>query len=245
MIYIQAAIGLGKTSLTKILSEQLGTKAFYENIDDIPMLNDFYSDGDKSRSENSFRLQINFILYRYKQLMEGIWLQQEKGMKNTVYDSSLSSDALMAYNLYKRNEFDEQAYNLYTDLSQTMRSNVAGHPFSGLPNLFIYLHGDFDLMLKHIQTRGRENETTDPSLVDYYKSVWKTYEAWNESEAGTAKVVVDMNKYDYVHSLEDRKHVLKQIYDKLRAIGQLRTDEYTSLMNKLDHMTLESQGDAQ
>jgi deoxyadenosine/deoxycytidine kinase len=240
---VNAPIGMGKTSLTKILTEQLGTKGFYENVDDIPMLNDFYSDGNESRSENSFRLQINFLTYRYHQLQEGIWLQQEKGMKNTIYDSSLGSDALMAYNLYKRGEFDEQAYNLYTDLSQTMLSNVSGHPFAGLPNLYIYLHGDFDLMLQHITSRGRENETTDPSLVDYYKSVWDTYESWNDSEAGTSKVVIDMNKYDFVHSLEDRKHVLKQIYDKLRAIGQLRSDEYTNLLNKLSYMTLADNGD--
>jgi len=61
---VNAPIGMGKTSLTKILTEQLGTKGFYENVDDIPMLNDFYSDGNESRSENSFRLQINITSFK-------------------------------------------------------------------------------------------------------------------------------------------------------------------------------------
>ena len=38
MIYVNAPIGIGKTSLTKILTKDLGTKGYYENVDDIPML---------------------------------------------------------------------------------------------------------------------------------------------------------------------------------------------------------------
>lgn len=41
MIYVNAPIGIGKTSLTKILTKDLGTKGYYENVDDIPMLQDF------------------------------------------------------------------------------------------------------------------------------------------------------------------------------------------------------------
>lgn len=75
MIYINSAIGFGKTSLTKILSDDLGTKAFYEKVDDMPMLKKFYSAGEKSRYSLAFQLQVAFLLYRYKQLREGLFLQ--------------------------------------------------------------------------------------------------------------------------------------------------------------------------
>lgn len=236
IIYINSPIGMGKTSLTHILTEKFGTKGFYENVDDIPMLKDFYSAGEESRSEMSFRLQIAFLNYRYQQLREGLYLQQEYNVKNTVYDSSLLSDGLMALNLYKRGEFDETAYRLYTELSQNMQANVSGHPFTGLPNLVIYLHGDFDLMLKHIVKRGREMEALDPDLINYYKSVWETYEAWNESFGGTSKIVIDMNQYDFVNNIEDRIVVLREIYKTLRDLGQLSSVQYTELERDLESM---------
>ena len=137
MIYIQAPIGVGKTELTKFLTKDLSTTGFYEKVDDMPMLKEFYSEGSKSRDDKSFALQIAFLNYRYKQLREAIFLQETKGMRNTVFDSSLLSDSLMAFNLYKRGEFPEVMYNLYIDLNRNMVDNVAGHPFNGTPDLIV------------------------------------------------------------------------------------------------------------
>lgn len=108
MIYVNAPISGGKTSLTRLLSEDLGTKAFYEKVEDMPMLKKFYSAGENSRLELAFPLQIGFLNYRYKQLREGLYLAESKNMHNTIYDSSLLSDGLMALNLYKRGSFQKK-----------------------------------------------------------------------------------------------------------------------------------------
>ena len=71
-IYINGPIALGKTSLAKILAKDLGTKAFLEHPEKIPLLNSFYDDGKVSRELKSFAVQIEFLDYRYQQLMEGI-----------------------------------------------------------------------------------------------------------------------------------------------------------------------------
>ena len=126
MIYINAAIGIGKTSLAKILSKDLGTKAFLEEPEKIPLLSSFYGDGNISREMKSFAVQIEFLDYRYEQLLEGMYLKQE-GMNNTVYDSSLISDGIMSRNLYNRGEFPEILYKDYLRLNNNMQQNVAGH----------------------------------------------------------------------------------------------------------------------
>lgn len=232
MIYINAPIGVGKTSLVKILTKDLGTKGFYENVDDIPMLKEFYSAGESSRNDLSFALQINFLNYRYAQLREGLHLAEHHGMRNTVYDSSLLSDSLMALNLYKRGEFPETMFDLYQELNANMVANVSGHPFHGLPDLIVYLDAPFELMLDHIKLRGRDMEVQDPALVDYYKSVWETYRHWYEGYSQSPVLRIDMSKYDFVNNIDDRNEVLDQIESRLVTLGQLHQDDFDAIKAK-------------
>lgn len=231
MIYINAAIGAGKTSLTELLVKDLGTKGYYEKVDNMPMLTKFYSAGKDSRYQLAFALQCAFLNLRYQQLREGLYLAEEKGQRNLVYDSSLLSDGLMAKNLFKRGEFPKEEYNLYLELAQNMQANVSGHPFSGFPNLVVYLDIPFDLMLQHITGRARAMEVTDPSLIDYYKSVWKTYRHWADSYSQSAMVTIDMSKYDFVNDLADREAVLDLIEHKLIEIGQLTQADYDKIIS--------------
>lgn len=232
MLYINGAIGSGKTSLAKILSNDLQTHAYLEDPTKIPLLNDFYSDGGMSRELQSYAVQIEFLYYRYDQLLKGIH-DQEMGMRNVVYDSSLISDGLMSKNLYNRGEFPEQLYTDYRKLSRIMQTNVAGHPFHG-PDLMICLQLPFDLMLKHIEHRGRKMETTDPKLKDYYHSVWEIYQAWSLSYPDKI-LSVDLSKYDFVHNEHDRMHVLEQIEHEMLINGLLNQKQFADLHEK--HLT--------
>ncbi len=49
VIVLSGPIGAGKSSLTGILSNYLGTKPFYESVDDNPVLPLFYADPKKIR----------------------------------------------------------------------------------------------------------------------------------------------------------------------------------------------------
>ncbi|SUP52542.1 Deoxyguanosine kinase [Weissella viridescens] len=44
MIVLSGTIGAGKTSLTTMLAEHLGSNAYYESVDDNPILPLFYDD---------------------------------------------------------------------------------------------------------------------------------------------------------------------------------------------------------
>lgn len=228
MIYINAPIGIGKSSLTTLLANDLKTKAFYENVEGLPMLKKFYASGEASRYALAFPLQVAFLNYRYQQLREGLHLAEVKGMKNTVYDSSLLSDGLMALNLYKRGEFPKEEFRLYQELSQNMQANVSGHPFRGLPDVVIYLKSSFDLMLNHISARGRAMEAIDDDKCAYYHSVWETYNNWYDSYSQSPVITIDMDKYDYVNNEKDRFKVLNYIERNLNELGLLSDTELSA-----------------
>ena len=66
MIVLAGTIGAGKTSLTQMLAEHLGTKAYYESVDDNPILPLFYQDPQKY----GFLLQIYFLNRRLDEIKE-------------------------------------------------------------------------------------------------------------------------------------------------------------------------------
>lgn len=230
MIYINAPIGVGKTSLAKILSMDLGVKAFLEDVTKIPYLSEFYADGSKSRDDKAFTLQIAFINYRFSQLKQGLYLMEhDPKQRNVVYDSSLMSDRLMAGNLHDRGEFPDRQFELYQALNQNMVTDVAAHPFNGIPDLVIYLDAPFDLMMQQINARGRDMETADKSLVDYYKSVWEKYRSWYASYYESPVIRIDMSKYDFVNDPDNQAEVLTQIEEKLRQLSLLSNDDAATL----------------
>lgn len=227
MIFINAPIAIGKTSLAKFLSKDLGTHAFLEVPEKIPLLNDFYSDGKISRELKSFAVQIEFLDYRYEQLMQGVFLAQE-GENNTVYDSSLISDATMSKNLYNRGEFPEILYKDYLRLNNVMQRNVSGHPFMG-PDLIVYLEAPFEQMLENINKRGRKMETTDSKLVEYYKSVWNIYRDWYQSYGQTPVLKIDVGGIDFVNNVEERDAILNKIEEELVELGKLTQSEFEQI----------------
>ena len=110
-----------------------------------------------------------------------------------------------------------------------MISDVAAHRFNGIPDLIIYLDAPFEVMLDHIKLRGREMETEDPKLVDYYKSVWETYSHWYQGYSQSSVLRIDMCKYDFVNSIEDRNTVLNLIEQRLVELGKLSEFEFEKI----------------
>ncbi|AYW48056.1 deoxynucleoside kinase [Tetragenococcus osmophilus] len=221
MIYIMGTIAAGKTSLAKILANDLQAPVYYEDVENngliLNMLEKFYSSGEKSRKSNGVILQIAFLAFRYQQLRQAITQQ------NAVMDSSLESDFVMASQLHDHGEIGEEDFNVYVTLSQEMQANVNGIPWNGLPDLVIYLKIDSDHAINEIQKRGREMESTkrEPGLTDYYHRVHHAYEKWANGYPPTLLLTIDREKYDYVNNQKDQEIVLDLIETKLKDIGKL------------------------
>lgn len=221
MIYIMGTIAAGKTSLAKILANDLQAPVYYEDVENngliLNMLEKFYSSGEKSRKSNGAILQIAFLTFRYQQLRQAITQQ------NAVMDSSLESDFVMASQLHDHGEIGEEDFNVYVTLSQEMQANVNGIPWNGLPDLVIYLKIDSDHAINEIQKRGRNMENTkrEPGLIDYYHRVHHAYEKWANGYPPTLLLTIDREKYDYVNNQKDQNAVLDLIENKLKDIGKL------------------------
>jgi len=232
MIYILSSIGGGKSSLTKILSDTLDSNAYYERVDDMPMLKEYYSAGDASRKQLSFQLQIAFLNYRYTQLRHAIVEH------NAVMDSSLLSDNIMASAIHKRGEMTDTAFDLYQNLSMNMNANVNGHEFHGFPDLIVYLDISVDQEIDQIQQRGRDMEDIrkDPELVDYYHSINQAYKDWYDGYVQSPVLKIDMSETDFVNSLEDRTRVLTKIESRLIELGMLNKTEQINFEHKVFEM---------
>ena len=65
-IAIEGVIGVGKTSLAKMLTEKLSAKLVLEKFEENPFLEDFYTDPERY----AFQTQLYFLLSRYRQQLE-------------------------------------------------------------------------------------------------------------------------------------------------------------------------------
>lgn len=233
MIYILGSIGSGKTSLTRALSEDLQSPAYYEDIGGNKMIGDmlkkFYSAGKDSRKQIGAMLQVAFLTFRYQQLKKAIM------EKNAVLDSSLESDWVLASNLNRRGEIDDIDFNIYATLSQEMQSNVNGMPWNGLPDLSVYLKINPDHEIEEINHRGRKMETMDPSLVEYYHSVNKAYRNWSKGYTRSLMLTIDRDKYDFINNEQDRDSVLNLIENKLVDLGKLTPEEQEDIKKNRDN----------
>ena len=60
-IAIEGPIGVGKTSLVKLLAEKLSARTILEQFEENPFLADFYDDPERF----AFQTQLYFLLQRY------------------------------------------------------------------------------------------------------------------------------------------------------------------------------------
>ena len=215
VITIAGFIGGGKSSLAKILSEHLNSEAFYESVDDNPILPLFYTASKEEISLNRypFLLQLWFLNTRFKSIKRALT------NKNNVLDRSIYEDLYFCQVNYELGRISELEFEIYKSLLNNMLEELDELPKKA-PDLMIYLKGNFETFLSRIVGRGREYEL-DEELYDYYYKLWQGYDNWIQEYYTLSEIVViDIDKYDYVNNQEDKKKVLKLITDALNTINE-------------------------
>lgn len=215
VITIAGFIGGGKSSLAKILSEHLSSEAFYESVDDNPILPLFYTASKEEISLNRypFLLQLWFLNTRFKSIKRALT------NKNNVLDRSIYEDLYFCQVNYELGRISELEFKIYKSLLNNMLEELDELPKKA-PDLMIYLKGNFETFLSRIVGRGREYEL-DEELYDYYYKLWQGYDNWIQEYYTLSEIVViDIDKYDYVNNQEDKKEVLKLITDALNTINE-------------------------
>lgn len=214
LVEVLGSFGAGKTSLTELLRDELGFETYIEDPERVPILKDFYKYGGESRKHFSFAVQVAWLTERFAQIKKAV--KDDKA----VIDGSLIADSVVYKVIKDRGETIPEEYDVYLKLLHTMMSDRALSPHGPYPDLFIYLDIDKDHEVENIFKRGREMETQDEALVEYYHSINKGFKNWYNGFSQAPVLRIDMDKYDFVNNPEDRLEVLQMIKDKLHALGE-------------------------
>lgn len=228
-------IGSGKSSLTKILSANLGTKAFYEPVENNPVLPLFYEgnklveSGKATTNPYAFLLQIYFLNQRFDMIKKA--MQND----NNILDRSIYEDAIFMKMNYEQKHTTEEEWNVYNSLLNNMMEELPYASHKKHPDLMIMIKASYPVMLKDIKKRGRSYEQveSDPSLESYYKELLRYYDDWFKSYKESPILMLDRDKYDFVNNKDDKKEVLSIIYKKLYSLGSLNLEEFDKLNSKL------------
>lgn len=248
LLTLAGVVGSGKSSMTKILSEQLGTRPFYEPVTDNPVLPSFYKGneeaarkraaGDKNATNPyAYVLQMYFLNKRFAKIKQA--MQED----NNVLDRSIYEDAIFMRMNVDMGNATQVEYDVYKEtLDNMMEEYPKFSPGKKSPDLMIVIDVSYDTMIKRIKKRGREYEQieTDPSLQNYYQTLIRYYDDWKKTFDVCPLLIINGDKYDFMKNLDDRKEVLTQIYDKLLEIGSIDEQEYARLTNNLVGLVLTS-----
>jgi deoxyadenosine/deoxycytidine kinase len=199
-VAIAGNIGVGKTTLTRLLSQKLRWRAYYEKVIDNPYLAPFYDDMNRW----SFHLQIYFLSHRFKSQKEiSDWPD------SCIQDRSIYEDVeIFARTLNEQGFMTEVDYNNYRMLFTTMVD------FLRKPNLIIYLRASVDRLVERILSRGRDYEQTIDR--EYLERLGLAYERWiDEAEENGFKIlrIETENK-----NFEESEKYLKVIVDYIREM---------------------------
>ena len=137
-IAVEGTIGVGKTSLARILSEEIQGRLVLEEFEDNPFLKEFYQD----RKRWAFQTQINFLISRYYQQLR---LQQID-----MFADKIVSDYMFAKDkLFAQTSLDDNEMILYKKLANIFEKNITP------PDLVIFLQSDVDRLMENIKSRGK------------------------------------------------------------------------------------------
>lgn len=211
MVIITAGmIGVGKTTLTGLIAEHLGTKAFYEPVGENPVLPLYYKDP----KQYGFLLQIYFLNKRFAMIKKAL------DDDNNVLDRSIYEDALFTKENNAEGNITDTELGVYLNLLDNMMLDLQQLPKKA-PDLLVYAETDFETILYRIKKRGRDYEQFDnnPELESYYYKMWSAYKDWFEEYNASPKMKIDLQTYD-LDQPGNIDQVLAQIDAYLNEIRQ-------------------------
>lgn len=194
-ISIAGNIGAGKTTLTRLLTKHYGWEAHYEDVIDNPYLDDFYANMERW----SFNLQVYFLNSRFRQVVD-----IRESQKNIIQDRTIYEDAhIFAPNLNQMGLMSERDYQNYKSLFLLMEKFI--YP----PDLLVYLKGSVGTLVRNIQRRGREYESS--ISIDYLTRLNNRYNEWIENYDKGKLLVIDIDNINFVEKQEDLGFIINKI----------------------------------
>jgi deoxyguanosine kinase len=191
-IVVEGPIGVGKSSLAKILANEFQARTIFERIEDNPFLPKFY----KSRETFAFQNQTFFLLNRYQQQME--LAQHDLFNQNVVADYLFAKDQIFATLTLSAEEL-----NLYQQIYALLNTRVPK------PDLVVYLQARPEVLYKRVKKRDKKYERS--VTFEYLTEVAQAYSQYFFHYDETPLLVVNTSEIDFVASSKDLADLIKEI----------------------------------
>lgn len=198
-IAIEGVIGVGKTTLARLLKPAFNADLLLEVFEENPFLSDFYTD----RERYAFQTQIFFLLSRYYQQKKAVPGAIADG-NNLISDYTFEKDALFAGINLVGDELD-----MYQRVHEALAEKIP------LPDLIVYLKADTDILLQRIASRDRPYERNmERTYIDKLNQAYEDF--FGDYHHGSPVLAVETNDLDYLRHPEELKWVENRIRQALK-----------------------------
>ncbi len=198
-IAIAGNIGVGKSTLTELLSKRLGWEPYFEAVDENPYLPDFYENMERW----AFHSQVFFLSRRLRHHYELLQRQHSVIQDRCVYEDA----EIFAHNLYLQGAITPRDYRVYRELYDTVVRVLPP------PDLIVYLQASVDTLLRRIQQRGRAYEQNiDPGYLERLNVL---YEEWATHFNLCPILIIPTDGLDFVHYPEHLDLIVRRIQERL------------------------------
>jgi deoxyguanosine kinase len=203
-IAIEGVIGVGKTTLARLLQPAFHANLLLEVFEENPFLSDFYSD----RARYAFQTQIFFLLSRYHQQRRAVPEYLHAG-EALIADYTFEKDSLFA------------GINLCGDeLGMYYRVHEALAEKIPPPNLVVYLRADPEVLMQRITSRDRTYERNmERAYIEQLNQAYERFfgeQRMGERSRSSPVLVIDTNELDYTRKPEDLKWIENRIRQALK-----------------------------
>jgi len=203
---IEGVIGVGKTTLARLLQSAFESALVLEVFEENPFLSDFYSD----RQRYAFQTQIFFLLSRYHQQRRSVPEILKQG-EPLITDYTFAKDALFARINLVGDELD-MYYRVHDALAEKIP----------LPDLIVYLRADTDVLMQRIASRDRSYERNmERDYIDQLNHAYDGFFIQNQARDVIGNVTVltlDTNELDYIRRVDDLKWVENRVRQALKQV---------------------------
>ena len=191
-IVIEGPIGVGKTSLTKLLAKEFNARCILERPEENPFLSHFYQD----RKKYAFQAQVFFLLTRFQQ-------QQEISQLDLFNQVTLSDYLFDKDRIFALLNLDEHEFALYEKIFQLLGGRIP------TPDLVIFLQAKPEVLLHRIKSRNIAYEKEIE--LDYLKRLTEAYNYYFFHYEQSPLLVVNTSEIDFVKRKEDLEQLLREI----------------------------------